>query len=193
MSNCNTIEQNIKSNINTKKTTCVNYKNKLIFQTAINHCRAKTICRSKVKNIPSVSHFKNKSFQQIFCEVWNYIYTPNKIGSLIVYDCTVDICERLGINIDHIFLVGKGPQKAIKIIKKMCKDKKIKSPTLNKYNIFENISSKNTLLTLVTISIQECKRVFEELQINIPTEIKESTNGDHFETWLCNWQKTITA
>ena len=45
-------------------------------------------------------------------------------------------------------------------------------------------------LRIELLSIDECKRVCRELQIQLSEDCQSSTNGDDFETWLCNWQKT---
>ena len=65
-----------------------------------------------------------------------------------------------------MFIIGKGPQRAVKILNLKCK--KI---------IFDNI-------TLKYVELSEIKNA-----IKLPDELKDTTNGDLLESFICKWQK----
>ena len=140
-----------------------------IFQEAIDHCRWKTVLRGVLENI-RMSDYENKSFEEIIVSIHEICSKVNGLGMLTVYDITSAICRNYGIIIDRVYIVGNGPKRAIDILNI--------SPSRHQI-------TKNIVLKYVSIpSIVEALR-------NIMDE-KIISDGDAIETFLCNWQKTIT-
>jgi len=90
---------------------------------------------------------------------------------LTIYDITSAICRYNKINIEKIYIIGKGPKRAICLLDVKAKSQKI-----------ENI-------TLKYVEIPEILKAFQEKNYEINLQIKNSNNGDDFESYICNWQK----
>jgi hypothetical protein len=72
-----------------------------------------------------------------------------------------------------VYIVGKGPQRAIKLLKLTTKTQKIDDTPL-KY-----------------IEICDLLKAFQEINHELPLELQNSINGDDYESYICNWQKTV--
>ena len=147
-----------------------------IFQEAIDHCRWKSVLRNVIFTKTELQEhnlhqFSSKSFDEILLIVYNICDKVEGIGMLTVYDITSAICRYNKINIDKIYIIGKGPKRAICLLDVKAKVHKIQNVTL-KY-----------------VEIPEILNAFHEKNYEINLKIKNSTNGDDFESYICNWQK----
>jgi hypothetical protein len=147
-----------------------------IFQEAIDHCRWKSVLRNNVLaktelQEHNLHQFSRNSFDEILLWVYNICDKVEGIGMLTIYDITSAICRYNKINIDKIYIIGKGPKRAISLLNLKAKTQKIENVTL-KY-----------------VDIPEILKAFNEKNYEINLEIKNSNNGDDFETYICNWQK----
>jgi hypothetical protein len=147
-----------------------------IFQEAIDHCRWKSVlCNNVLTQNELQEHnlhqFASKSFDEILLWVYNICDKVEGIGMLTIYDITSAICRYNKIIIDKIYIIGKGPKRAISLLNIKAKTQKIEGVTL-KY-----------------VEIPEILNAFNEKKYEINSQIKNSNNGDDFETYICNWQK----
>lgn len=147
-----------------------------IFQEAIDHCRWKCVLRNDVlTNTQLQEHnlhlFSDKSFDEVLLCVYNICDKVNGIGMLTIYDITSAICRYNKINIEKIYIIGNGPKRAIRLLGINAKTQKIKNVTL-KY-----------------VEIPQILKAFHEKNYEINLQIKNSNNGDDFESYICNWQK----
>uniref|UniRef100_A0A6C0EAC9 Uncharacterized protein n=1 Tax=viral metagenome TaxID=1070528 RepID=A0A6C0EAC9_9ZZZZ len=149
---------------------------KYIFQEAVDHCRWKSILRNNVLmqnelQEQNLHKFAYKRFDEILLWVYNICHTVEGIGMLTIYDITSAICRYNKIIIDKIYIIGKGPKRAISLLNIKAKTQKIGSVTL-KY-----------------VEIPEILKAFNEKNYEMNSQIRNSNNGDDFETYICNWQK----
>ncbi len=147
-----------------------------IFEEALSHCRWKTVLRNDVLThhklqIHNLNQFKSKRFDEIILWVYNNFNHIYGIGMLAIYDLAAGICRYNGINIDKIYIIGKGPKRAIRLL-----------------NIKEK-TQKIGCLTLKYVEIPEILKVFNKKNYQMPSHIRNSNNGDDFESYICNWQK----
>lgn len=150
--------------------------NRFIFQEAIDHCRWKSVLRNNVLTNTllqehNLHQFSGKSFDDVLLYVYNICYKIEGIGMLTVYDITSAICRYNKINIDKIYIIGKGPKRAIRLLHLCPKTKKIGEVSL-KY-----------------VEISDILNAFNEQNYELDLQVKNSNNGDEFETYICNWQK----
>lgn len=151
-------------------------RKRYIFQEAIDHCRWKSVLRNNVLTKTELQEhnlhqFTGKSFDEILVWVYNICDNIEGIGMLTIYDITSAICRYNKINIDRIYIIGKGPKRAIRLLNIKSKTHKI-----------ENV-------TLKFVDIPEILNAFNENNYEINLQIKNSNNGDDFESYICNWQK----
>jgi hypothetical protein len=157
--------------------SCGSSKN--IYQEAIDHCRWKEALKKKVLTLPefqknNLIYFSSMSFGDIFTFVYNKCKNIKGVGILSIYDITSTICRYININIDKVYIIGSGPRRAIKLLGV--------KPKLHK--IAKNISLKY-------VEITEIVEAFHKNNYELDIKIKNSNNGDHFESYICNWQKKI--
>jgi hypothetical protein len=156
--------------------SCSRSSKRYIFQEAIDHCRWKKVLRDNVLaktefQEHNLQQFTSKSFNEILLFVYNICDKVEGIGMLTIYDITSAICRYNKINIERIYIIGKGPKRAIHLLDVKAKSQKI-----------ENI-------TLKYVEIPEILKAFQEKNYEINLQIKNSNNGDDFESYICNWQK----
>ena len=147
-----------------------------IFQEAIDHCRWKSVLINKVlTNTELQEHnlhlFSSKTFDEIIVCVYNICDNIQGIGMLTIYDITSAICRYNKINIDKIYIIGKGPIHAIRLLDVRAKTRKIQN------------------LSLKYVEIYQILQAFREKNYEINLQIIHSNNGDDFESYICNWQK----
>jgi hypothetical protein len=140
---------------------------------AIAHCRWKSILKRVLENDISLESYINKGFEEIFESVYNICKEVKGIGLLSVYDIVSAICRYYSINIDFVYIIGGGPVRAAKLLNLKTKTKKI-GKILLKYVTIEDVISS-----------------FQKNDYQMNEYIKTSTNGDEFESYICNWQKNI--
>lgn len=149
---------------------CVNSNN--IFQEAISHCRWKHVLHNILQGI-DISIYNNKTFEEIIIAIYNICKDVMGIGMLATYDITSAICRHYNINIDKVYIVGKGPKRAIKLLNVKTKIHKINDKIRIKYaNITDIISA------------------FDVNKFELNEQVRNSKNGDIFESYICNWQKS---
>ena len=92
---------------------------------------------------------------------------------LATYDITSAICRYNNIVIDKVYIIGNGPKRAIQLL-----------------HITPYIY-KNKHVTLKYVNISELRNAFHAKHYTIDACVAESNNGDHWESYICNWQKTM--
>lgn len=143
-----------------------------IFKEAIDHCRWKNILHSFLENEINIHEFNNKSFEEILLQIHVKCDKIKGLGMLTIYDITSAICRNYNINIDYVYIIGKGPKRAIQILGIKPKTHKIQN------------------LVLKYVKIEDIHKAFAEKNHIIDSCIKDSKNGDDFESYICNWQKS---
>ena len=138
-----------------------------VFEEALRHSRRKTILKDIIKDI-SLKDYKNKTFDEIFKAMSNF-KKYGDIGPLTIYDLSSGICRYHGILIDKVYIVGKGPIRAVKLLGLKC--------------------SKNKELSLKYVEIKEVIEIFKKKSFILPDTLSASVNGDDLESFICKWQK----
>jgi len=155
--------------------SCVNSTSSNIFQEAINHCRWKKTLFTVLDKL-DIKEFENKSFEEIIIIIFNLCIDLDGLGMLVIYDITSGICKYYGKNIDKVFIVGKGPKRAIKLL-----------------NIKKKLYKINDRIKIHYVDIDDIIEAFDkngyELTENI-RNTKITRNGDMVESFICVWQKT---
>lgn len=149
---------------------CVNTNN--IFQEAISHCRWKKVLRNILQGI-DISIYNNKTFEEIMIAIYNICKDVQGIGMLATYDISAAICRHYNVNIDKVYIVGKGPKRAIKLLNIKTKTHKI-----------------NEDIKLRYANITDIINAFDASSFELNEQVKNSKNGDILESYICNWQKT---
>ena len=150
---------------------CSNSKNNM-FQEAIDHCRWKKVLHNVLENNIILQNYTGKSFEEILVSVYNICENVEGIGMLTVYDITSAICRYHKVNIDKVYIIGGGPKRAIRLLNIEPKIHKIEQMTL-KY-----------------VEIPEIIQAFDDQNLELEPRVKNSNNGDVFETYICIWQKS---
>tara|TARA_B100001175_G_C19041220_1_gene417392 strand:- start:25 stop:474 length:450 start_codon:yes stop_codon:yes gene_type:complete len=148
-------------------------KTENIFQEAIGHCRWKKNLYPVLEKI-NISNYKNKSFNDIFIEIYNMTENVTGVGLLSTYDIVAAICRYHNIKIDKVFIIGGGPKRAIKLL----------GVSLSKYIMPNGVK-------LNYAEIVDIKNAFKKNKYKLDKHMKYSRDGDEFESYLCNWQKSI--
>lgn len=148
-----------------------------IFKEALDHCRHKDVFHSNI-HLVNLDKYKNKTFDEIYADIYKIYKNINQIGSLIMYDITSAICRYYNINIDKVYIVGNGPKRAIKLL----------NLETESYTIKDKIEK---IPKLKYVEIKTLKNAFQEngYENDLNENLKNTKNGDIWETFLCNWQK----
>ena len=96
------------------------------------------------------------------------------VGLLSTYDIVAAICRYHNIKIDKVFIIGGGPKRAIKLL----------GVSLSKYIMPNGVK-------LNYAEIVDIKNAFKKNKYKLDKHMKYSRDGDEFESYLCNWQKSI--
>ena len=141
-----------------------------MFQEAISHSRRKGALRALLMSpeLQEAQKHSNQSFDDFFLHFHTLCYVPKTIGLLCIYDIAAAICRHNNINIDHIFIIGKGPQRAVRLL-----GLKPKNHTIGD-------------VTLKYVTIDDVVAAFQKHGYTLDLSTK---NGDEFESYLCKWQK----
>ena len=146
-----------------------------IFQEAMDHCRWKrqldTVLLRPELHDNILQDYSGKSFEEILLTVYNICEKVKGVGMLTVYDIVAAICRFNNINIERVYIIGRGPVRAVRLLNIKLKTHKIEK------------------IALKYIEISEIIEAFDKLKLEIDSQIKYSNNGDEFETYICNWQK----
>jgi len=156
--------------------TAYGSSSKYIFQEALDHCRWKTVLRNEVLSHPDLQEnklhtFSDKSFDEILVIIHAICDNVKGIGMLSVYDITSAICRYNKINIDNVYIIGGGPKRAIQLL-----------------NITPKVRNIHHI-RLQYVEIKDILTAYTNKKYEIPVHIKQSMNGDDFESYICNWQK----
>lgn len=143
-----------------------------IFEEAINHCRWKKSLYLVLKEI-NICNYENKTFEEILLEIYNICDNIEGVGMLSIYDITAAICRYNKINIDKVYIIGKGPKRAIKIL----------NIKIKKYKISNKIN-------LNFVDIIDIINAFDINNYELNEYFRNTKDGDILETYICNWQKT---
>lgn len=143
-----------------------------IFEEAINHCRWKKSLYLLLKKI-NICNYENKTFEEILLEIYNISSNIKGVGMLSVYDITAAICRYYKININKVYIIGKGPKRAIKLL----------NIKLKKYRISNKIN-------LNFVNIIDIINAFDNNNYELNEYFRNINDGDILETYICNWQKT---
>ena len=149
-----------------------------LFQEALDHCRWKGVLRNNILTckelrVNNLHNFRGKRFDEILLDVYNICHKVEGIGILTMYDIASAICRYNKINIDKIYIIGEGPKRAICLLNLKAKVHKIEG------------------IRLKYVEISEVLNAFNENNYEINPHLKNNTNGDDFESYICNWQKGI--
>lgn len=142
------------------------------FNEVIQHSRRGSIVTRFIQSM-NISEY-NKTFEQI---IINLLIKSDKIlglGRLTAYDIAAAICKYYGNEITKVYIIGPGPRRAAKLLKLKLKSQKICSP------------DKNIILRYVDI-----KDVIQAFHVNgykFPSNLRNTTNGDSIESFICKWQ-----
>lgn len=142
-----------------------------IFQEAINHCRWKKVLHSILEKI-NIVNYENKTFEEIIFEIYNICDNVKGVGILTIYDITSAICMYYKININKVYIIGNGPKRAVKLLNIKPKKHKI-----------------NDKINLNFVDVIDIINAFDINNYILNENIRNSKNGDIFETYICNWQK----
>ena len=146
-----------------------------IFHEAQKHCRWKKVLYNVLKEI-NISIYENKTFEQIIIDIYGICKNIRGIGFLAIYDITSAICRFHKINIDKVYIIGNGPKRAVKLLNLATKNHTINADIKIKY-----------------VDINEIISAFDKESVALDENIRNNKNGDVFETFLCDWQKSFPA
>lgn len=149
-----------------------------IYIEAYGHCRWKRvlvrdILSNTVLQEENLSLFSDNTFEEIYMTVKDICDKVKGTGPLSVYDITVAICRYNKININKVYIVGGGPRRAVELLNLKPKKQKI-GRILLKY-----------------VEIHDLHNAFLEINHELTLELQNSINGDDYESYICNWQKTV--
>jgi hypothetical protein len=140
---------------------------------AISHCRWKGILKRVLNQDMNLENYAGKRFEDIFELVHDVCKVVKGIGLLTIYDIVSAICRHYSINIEYVYIIGGGPVRAAKLLNLKTKNKKI-GKVLLKY-----------------VEMEEVRCAFQVNNYEMDQDIVQSTNGDDYESYICNWQKNI--
>jgi hypothetical protein len=146
-------------------------KTSYVFQEGYNHSRNKHIFRQTFDTL-ELSKFEGKSFEDVFLTISSICDSTKGLGTLAIYDVTAAICRSNNIPIENIFLIGNGPKQAIERLGLQPNEIKIGKRYLN------------------YVSVTDVKDAFQKKNISLKQSLVDCMDGDTFETYLCQWQKT---
>ena len=142
-----------------------------MFQEAYSHSRRKGTLKgvfARAELQESALHQFAGSFDEVFQKVYTMCYTPKTIGLLCIYDIAAAICRHNHIDIDKIFIIGKGPQRAVRLL---------------------HLKPKKHTIGDIVLNYVEIKDVVEAFHKNGHRVDPAIKNGDDFESYLCKWQR----
>lgn len=143
------------------------------FTEVMQHTRRGSIVTRFIQSM-NILEYKDKTFEQIIIDVLNKFDKINGLGRLTAYDMSAAICKYYDIEITKIYIIGPGPRRAAKLLKLKLKSQKICSP------------DKNIILRYV--DIKDVIKVFDENGYKFPSNLRNTTNGDSVESFICKWQ-----
>lgn len=144
-----------------------------MFQEAINHCRWKKALYSILQHI-DVAKYEHQTFEEIMTDIYTICLTVRGIGLLTMYDITSAICRKHKIDINKVYIIGGGPKRAIQLL-----------------DIMPKIDKINNTIRLHYVDIKDIINAFDKKGFILDEYIRNCTNGDVFESYICNWQKGI--
>ena len=92
---------------------------------------------------------------------------------LAIYDITSAICRHYKVNIDKVYIIGKGPKRAIKLL-----------------NVKTKVHKINEDIKIRYANITDIITAFDSNGFVLSEQVRNSQNGDILESYICNWQKT---
>lgn len=106
-----------------------------------------------------------------FTELYTALYSMRirGLGRLLLYDIATQICRDNGISEERIYLLGNGPRKAAKLLRVP----------------IETARFKGCILPYTTIT--HVLHAFDSVGHDVPISLRNSKNGDDFESYLCKW------
>ena len=141
---------------------------------AIAHCRWKGALMTVLESNIVLEKYSNKNFEEIFESIYNICKEVKGIGLLTMYDIVSAICRRFNVNIEYVYIIGGGPVRACKLLHLEPKRKKICKGVVLRY-----------------LEIKDIVTAFQENGYTMDDYLRTNTNGDDFESYICNWQKNI--
>ena len=142
----------------------------VMFEEAYSHVRWKFALPQALDKI-NIADYQYYTFEEIISNIYEKVKPIKGLGMLAVYDITSAICRHYNKNIEKVYIVGGGPQRAIQILGIIPKKHKI-----NKINLFY-------------VEIDEIITAFDNKSLKIDEDIRKCKNGDIIESYICNWQK----
>ena len=144
----------------------------VMFEEAYSHIRLKSKMTEALDKI-NIMDYQYYTFEEIISNIYDIVNSIKGVGMLAVYDITSAICRFYNKNIEKVYIVGGGPQRAIQILGIIPKKHKINKITLSYVEIVDIISA------------------FDIKSFKLDEFIRNTTNGDIIESYICNWQKSI--
>jgi|688.fasta_scaffold941271_1 hypothetical protein len=144
----------------------------VMFEEAYSHVRWKYAMTEALDKI-NIMDYQYYTFEEIISNIYDIVKPIKGLGMLSVYDITSAICRFYNKNIEKVYIVGGGPRRAIKILGIIPKKHKINKITLSYVEIFDIITA------------------FDNKSFELDEFIRNTTNGDIIESYICNWQKSI--
>ena len=139
---------------------------------ALSHIRWKVVLNHILDTI-NPTDYANKTFDEILLDIYRLFKPIKGLGRLAQYDVSAELSKMHGISISKVYIIGNGPKRAIRLLGIIPKVQKIGR------------------LKLRYVDIIDVLQAFETNGHITPNEIKQNTNGDILESYLCNCKKTI--
>ena len=149
----------------------------LLFEEAISHCRWTTALNTVLDTVKARlydNYFKEMSFDEIVVSIYTLCNPVFGLGMLSVYDISAAICRFYNKSIDKVYIIGGGPRRAVKLLGIKPKTRVI-----------------NDEIKLHYVDVVDLLVSLSNYGVHLDREILKTTNGDLFESYICNWQKNI--
>ena len=145
-----------------------------IFQEAISHCRWSGQLKTHV--IPKINpaSYSDKTFEETLKQIYGICKPVRGVGLLSAYDLAAAVHRVQGRPVGKVYIIGGGPQRAVKLLNLKTKTQHI-----------------GTDLSVKYVEIDDVKRAFTSQRYTVSATALTTTNGDVLESYLCKWQKGI--
>ena len=110
----------------------------------MDHCRWKrqldTVLLRPELHDNILQDYSGKSFEEILWIVYNICEKVKGVGMLTVYDIVAAICRFNNINIERVYIIGRGPVRAARLLNIKLKTHKIEKIALKYIEISESVT-----------------------------------------------------
>jgi len=144
-----------------------------IFQEAIDHCRWKTILQREILGQINLPEYTGKTFQEILFAIWTLCEPTKGVGLLTIYDIAAAIAKHHRVHIAHVYIIGGGPRRFVKL-----------------FGITPAIEKIGTL-RMKFITIDQVKQAHIDHGHELEAYLHNCADGDEYESYICNMQKNL--